>query len=304
MKHFFFYVLLVLLVAAPNDLMAQKGRKAPTSKKVQTTNKPWATFYGGVLTFTYGPKPKTPSQIECVGCGYKIPLSSKYCSNCGKKISKFEIFEVPLDGVGQGDLWNQVEIKKVVFSSSFKQVTNIKSTKNWFRYQKYLTSIIGLDYLNTSQCNDMSDMFSGCTYLASLDVSHFDTSNVKKMSSMFDGCENLTSLDVSHFDTSNVENMSYMFQSCKHLTSLDLTHFNTSNVLYMNSMFAWCENLSTLNLSSFNTSNVYDMTFMFKYCSELKVVYVSSGWDTKRAKERNNASYMFHDSPGKIKLIE
>ena len=54
-------------------------------------------------------------------------------------------------------------------------------------------------------------MFSGCSSLASLDLSSLDTSNVTSMSFMFDGCSSLASLDLSGLDTSKVTRMSSMF---------------------------------------------------------------------------------------------
>ena len=47
----------------------------------------------------------------------------------------------------------------------------------------------------------MSGMFSGCSSLASLDLSSLDTSKVESMSYMFSGCSSLASLDVSGLDT-------------------------------------------------------------------------------------------------------
>ena len=64
-----------------------------------------------------------------------------------------------------------------------------------------------------------------------------DTSNVTNMSNMFSDCRSLTSLDLSSFNTSKVTDMRYMFYGCSKLTSLDLSSFNTSNVTNMGSMF-------------------------------------------------------------------
>ena len=47
----------------------------------------------------------------------------------------------------------------------------------------------------------MSGMFSGCSSLASLDLSSLGTSQVTGMSGMFRGCTSLASLDLSSLDT-------------------------------------------------------------------------------------------------------
>lgn len=89
------------------------------------------------------------------------------------------------------------------------------------------------------------------------------------MSNMFSYCDKLTSLDVSNFDTSKVTNMNYMFFNCSGLTSLDLSSFNTSNLTNMSEMFGGCSGLTKLNLSGWNMSKVTDMSYMFGGCTSL-----------------------------------
>lgn len=66
-----------------------------------------------------------------------------------------------------------------------------------------LTTIEGLELLDTSQVKDMAYMFNSCERLISLDLSGFDTSNVTDMVGMFQYCSSLTNLDLSSFDLSN-----------------------------------------------------------------------------------------------------
>ena len=106
--------------------------------------------------------------------------------------------------------WAMEEIKKIVIAPSFAD-HRPTSTARWFRHLGNLTTIEGLEHLNTSCVTDMSQMFFDCSSLTTLDLSHFDTSNVTEMRGMFSGCSALTTLDVSHFDTSKVEDMSNMF---------------------------------------------------------------------------------------------
>ena len=54
---------------------------------------------------------------------------------------------------------------------------------------------------------------------------------------MFSECSSLISLNLSHFNTNNVQNMRSMFNQCSSLTSLNLSNFNTNNVKDMNSIF-------------------------------------------------------------------
>ena len=166
-------------------------------------------------------------------------------------------------------------VERVVFDPSFAQARPT-TTAYWFYEMENLTSITGLNYLNTSEVTNMLGMFWDCKNLTSLDLSSFNTANVTDMRFMFNKCENLTSLDVSSFNTANVINMLAMFWDCKNLTSLDVSSFNTSNVTDMAAMFENCGKLTSLDLSSFNTANVTDMRFMFTECENLTSLDLSS----------------------------
>ena len=137
----------------------------------------------------------------------------------------------------------------------------------------------------------MRNMFSGCSSLTSLDVTHFNTANVTDMSYMFSSCSSLTSLDVTYFNTAKVTNMSSMFSSCSSLTSLDVTYFNTAKVTNMYRMFKSC-GLTSLDLSNFNTAKVTNMELMFSGCSNLKTIYASDKFITAAVtKSENMFSY-------------
>ncbi len=160
-------------------------------------------------------------------------------------------------------------ITKVVFDPSFADARPT-SCQKWFYGCEKLTSIEGIEYLNTSEVTNMFEMFYKCRGLTSIDVSHFNTSNLQSMSQMFNECNNLTTIEgLENLNTSNVTNMNYMFWSCKKLESLDLSHFNTEKVKDMEGMFWGCSSLQSLDLSHFNTSNVTDMSGMFYNCSKL-----------------------------------
>ena len=174
---------------------------------------------------------------------------------------------------------NVTKVTKVVFDPAF---ANARPTNcyAWFQGYVNLTSIEGIEYLNTSQVTDMHNMFSECSHLQTTDFSGFDTRKVKDMSHMFHNCGSLKSLDISNFNTSEVTDMRGMFESCIGLTSLDLSHLNTSKVSVMASMFQSCINLLSVNLSGWDTRNVISMTSMFRRCLSLKTLDLS-GFDTR-----------------------
>lgn len=197
------------------------------------------------------------------------------------------------------------EIKTVVFDESFKDVRPT-DCGTWFWSFEALTTIEHLDYLNTSDVEDMHSMFSNCTSLETLDLSSYNTKKVKCMYAMFNGatnlrsiklpkgfiassvtdldatfkgCESLAELDLSGSNSENVKDMKEMFYGCKALSKLVLTDFKTEQVTTMESMFFFCSTLETLDVSSFNTENVTTMLGMLNNCLSLRSLDLS-GFNT------------------------
>jgi len=156
----------------------------------------------------------------------------------------------------------------VVIEENFKDARPTK-TSSWFVNFNKLTSILGLQNLNTSEVTDMNMMFAGCYKLQSLDLSDFDTSKVTDMHTLFGLCENLKSVNLNNLNTENVTNMSEMFFGCSSLTSLDLGHFNIKKVTKMRDMFSGCSNLETI-VMTIQSEAVTDMYEMFMDCSSLQ----------------------------------
>ena len=245
--------------------------------------------YGKTLMFYYDNQ-KTTRGGMTVG-----PVNYTHDSNTGQ----YQIDSRPWED-------NINNITTVVFDPSFADDITQTSTAFWFARMSQLTTITGLQYLNTSRVTDMTCMFRACSALTSLDVSSFNTSAVRSMNSLFgecsgltrlviDGlntenvtdmcamfayCSNLTNIDVTSFNTQNVTDMTGMFANCSSLTSLDVSNFNTENVTSMANMFFRCSSLTNLDISNFKTNNVNDMSEMFSDCSNLKTIYAGDGWST------------------------
>ena len=218
--------------------------------------------------------------------------------------------------------WNThaAEIKKVVFKAGFRDETHTTCSK-WFSGCTNLTSIEGIENLNTSNVKYMNEMFGQCSNLETLDLSHFNTEKVGNMSNMFNGCTKLHDLNISSFNTENVTNMYGMFYGCSSLETLDLSHFNTRNVrkdgmnymfngcsslsyldvsnfttnkprMQLDGLFKGCSSLQTLDLSSFSTGLANSVTDMFDGCSALQTIYVSDFFTFKSGVLSSN---MFRD---------
>ncbi len=170
------------------------------------------------------------------------------------------------------------EIETVVISRFFAECKP-KSTHCWFFSFENLTTIKGLDYLDTSEVTDMNSMFYWCTSLKEIDVSNFNTSKVTDMTYMFYHCEQITDLDLSGFDTSNVTSMSNMFAGCFKIPYIDVSNFNTSKVKYFVMMFNHCNALKMLDLSNFSTSSLECCNFMFMECYNLRTIYCNDSWN-------------------------
>jgi len=70
------------------------------------------------------------------------------------------------------------------------------------------------------------------------------------MIGMFSGCSSLISLDLSHFNTENLCFMRDMFSGCSSLKNLNLSNFNTRNVFCLCNIFNGCSSLKIENIIS------------------------------------------------------
>ena len=207
-----------------------------------------------------------------------------------RKLRSGETWDIDMKSSSSKPVWAGTDytsnkaVTKVVFDASFKDFRPT-TTEGWFYHLSELTTIEGLENLNTSAVTDMSAMFFRCSGLMSLNLSNFNTSKVTDMRYMFSGCSGLKELNVSNFNTSTVTDMRYLFSGCSGLKELNISNFNTSKVTYMGSMFSGCSGLKELNVSNFNTSAVTDMRYMFYGCSGLKTILNPNTWRCEQSQD-------------------
>ena len=95
-----------------------------------------------------------------------------------------------------------------------------------------LTTISGLDTLNTTNATNFSSMFNGCSALAEIDIRSFDASKVTNTAGMFNGCTALTTIyakagtDWSSIAT--ITSSAGMFNSCTNLKGGANTVYDSS----------------------------------------------------------------------------
>ena len=185
-----------------------------------------------------------------------------------EEVSQNENAHLINDGMKISDLPNYASLEKVVFEESFKKFEPT-TLSSFFEELRSLTSISGLENINTTHVTDMSKMFYNCYELNSLNLSQFNTGNVEKMNEMFYNCHGLNSLDLSAFNTAKVNNMYRMFYYC-FVKTIDLSSFNTANVENMDEMFAGASLVVNIYTSeSFKTDKLTTSKYMFYLCTKL-----------------------------------
>ena len=175
-------------------------------------------------------------------------LTFKYGTKPADIAGEYSCFDINGQTEGQPE-WSEIfkkpEVTTVVFDESFKYFYPT-SCREWFSTGYYLKNIEGLEYLNTNEVTDMSQMFKACYSLPNIDLTHFNTDKVTEMDQMFYACWSLTTLDLSEFNTSSVATMYQMFMSCNSLQTVYVNcNFTTENCNDNdNQMFAQCAKLA------------------------------------------------------------
>ncbi len=175
-------------------------------------------------------------------------LTFKYGNKPADVAGEYRCFDINGQTMGHpewSEIFNKPEVTTVVFDESFKYFYPT-SCREWFSTGYYLKNIEGLEYLNTNEVTDMSQMFKACYSLPNIDLTHFNTDKVTEMDHMFYACRSLTTLDLSEFNTSRVATMYQMFMSCNSLLTVYVNcNFTTENCNDNdNQMFAQCEKLA------------------------------------------------------------
>ena len=123
-----------------------------------------------------------------------------------------------------------------------------------------MTSVEGLENLNTADVTNMRNMFGGCYSLATINLSSFNTAKVTDMQGMFTSCRTLTSIDVSSFDISNVTEMRSLFIDCPALTTIYCSNDWSTSTAQSGYMFSGCTSLIGGEGTVFD-KNVIDNTY-------------------------------------------
>ena len=110
---------------------------------------------------------------------------------------------------------------------------------------------INFNTFSTSNVINMACLFR-YTNISSFTLNNFDTSNVKEMQQMFKGCKYLTSLDLSSFNYNNVQQMEYMLADND---NLQYVNFGDSEIKETTSLYGIFENSNTKTIIYVNIKN-------------------------------------------------
>ena len=169
-------------------------------------------------------------------------LTFKYDTNISQLAENEVLCTIKSDNQDQGWYNYCTSINKVVFEPSFASARPA-TCYNWFYECSNLTSIEGLEYLNTSEVKSMNKMFYRCTQITTLNLSNFETSQVTDMSDMFGACNALTTIYVSDkFTIDNVTSDTDMFRFCDKLkgaSSCTIGNWNKNYANYHTGYFSY-----------------------------------------------------------------
>lgn len=205
---------------------------------------------------------------------------------------------------GTGTIINGLNMKDIQYYITYLAIKNKGiylnvNSNELFAYG--MNNIIGLDFLNTSKCIymrniflnirvkeldismwnvsnviDISGMFSMST-LKKVNISTWNTSNVKYINHAFSGCELLKEIiGINDIDVSNVIDANYIFTKCSSLIKLNLSSWKTHNLVIASGMFSDCNNLVELRLDNIDFTNTIDAVDFVSGCSLLKKLDLSS----------------------------
>ena len=118
-----------------------------------------------------------------------------------------------------------------------------------FDHLENLTTINGLDNLDTSKTQNFTDMFAENNRLTNLKTEDLDTSSATNLGGMFLMDIDLYSLNLSTWDVSNVTNFSYMFAYAG-INSLDLTNWVTTSGKSYGGMFSEIGDLTQITFGT------------------------------------------------------
>ena len=125
---------------------------------------------------------------EAYACWNQDDVTLTFYYDFNKSKRGDHVFEI-----GNND-WSPYVVYTVRIDQSMAEYHGLTSMQGMFSSLYDVTEIEGIEYLNTENVTDMSNMFYECESLTSLDLTKFNTNQVTNMNGMFYSCNNLTTI--------------------------------------------------------------------------------------------------------------
>ena len=214
------------------------------------TDKTYARLDGGLSAPGYFSVKSKPKKVYTVYDETTQTLTFCYGNNYKLSNPYYEVYDPVSAPYAVRFTGYHDKVKKAVIDPSMKEAPLTSMSKMFYggyMGKSYnlsaMTTIEGLENLNTSNVTDMYSMFGACSALTSLNLSTFNTENVTNMSSMFEYCSSLKTLDISSFDIGMVTTMTGMFNGCSELTTIYCSNYWSRTTATSSSMFTGCDKL-------------------------------------------------------------
>lgn len=225
------------------------------------TTEPWSGF-GNIIALTDEEMPPAP-EVYTVYNDWRQVLTYYYDDQRESRSGVTELYDP--NAVRFADYHDKV--RTVYIDQSMLDAPLTSMEKMFYGgfskkplYLSKMTSIEGLENLNTENVTSMQSMFEGCQSLTELDLSTFNTANVTSTNCMFQSCSNLETLNIALFNIGKMEDMRYMFSGCSKLKTIYCNSDWNGSEAQSGYMFSGCSALEGGQGTKFNSS-VIDKTY-------------------------------------------
>ena len=174
---------------------------------------------------------------------------------------------------GGGSSYYFPELLKKIPSIDLSQVSpsKIDSVNGIFYSCKNATEIGNITL--PQGITDLSNMYSYCSLLSSVDISNINMSTVTDISNMFLNCSSITHVDFSNNNLSSITTMSSLFSGCTSLLSVSFPEIQISNLENMAYMYMRCSSLQHIIFPQFPSTNIIDYNYFAYGVSTDSVVF-------------------------------
>ena len=123
--------------------------------------------------------------------------------------------------------------------------------------------------LNLSSIEGLQYTFYNCKLLSEINLSNKNLWDCVSLESTFNSCSNLTDINFNNATLGDYVLLSSAFYACTNLTNIDLNFNNEVHIPRMLRTFMICRNITNIDLTKFNLSNCTIFTNVFCGCSNL-----------------------------------